>query len=1046
MKWTEGNLEDQNDMGQSIYLLMSLLPPPVSLNVLCSITGYPPVETLQVVEELVKSGLLLKYKKKGAGYYWLSDYKAAKEYLTQIPTSTLFSAAKQLVSGICAYRPDSPKRWLTLAHIYQISGLPVKHFNELVQAGHYCLDRNLPIDAAIYYRMALEGMEKAELGEKEQQSFIDGTIALCTCRDTALSKDIQRRFLEKALRFCDAVKDPVSRIKLMVLIAKTFIKTAKSDEAAKLLEQAWQMLGDNDFPDQIRLQVALANSELLFWQGYINKAIERYESVISNHEELPSDVETLKSCIRLGWTYGIAGETARGVGLIRSVRKKARELGAQDLERYATLILVVVLAEAFRIEEAEAFLKELFKGSADLLDPYTLWPGNGKKAYFAYCHGEYEKAFMYQNQAWENSQKLGTPHHRGPDNLEIMLGLEEMGMVHPHWNFESDVKRLLNWPDVYMRGVALRFRALKAFRQKKSSESIKADLEQSIALLTEAGAKIELSHAQILMARIQIKEKKVPIAEKLLETAWKTLSKVNPKLFPEDLKSYLDRASKHTFWVEALLGVGNALSSIRTRSDLLSQIIKQAMVIAGAERGAIFLRQDQRLEMVASRNVEIAEISADGFAYQMGLVEQVFKSGSEIVKKIDVFQLTQEENLSNVGWIGCFPIRLKSRVMGVIFMDRGSTRLQLPEDEIALLRIISNQAAVALENMEAYEEINDLKSDLEAETHYYKEAFEPNPFKTTMIGRTEPFRQMLDLINRVAKSDTTVMITGETGVGKDLVAQAIHQHSNRSSGPFIAVNVVSLSPELIASELFGHEKGAFTGASQARSGRFELASRGTLFLDDIDAFTLDIQAKMLRVLEAKEFERVGSTRTMKTQFRLVAASNRNIEELVEQGLFRSDFYYRLNVFPIKVPALRERSVDIPALARYFLEMFSHRFGKKFDRIPKKDLDMLMNYHWPGNIRELRHVIERAVLLSRSGYLSIPPLAPCTHGTVSDAEKILSLKEMEARHIIKALSRCRGKVNGTGGAAELLEVKPTTLYSKMKRLGIERDVYRIKKGH
>jgi DNA-binding NtrC family response regulator len=301
---------------------------------------------------------------------------------------------------------------------------------------------------------------------------------------------------------------------------------------------------------------------------------------------------------------------------------------------------------------------------------------------------------------------------------------------------------------------------------------------------------------------------------------------------------------------------------------------------------------------------------------------------------------------------------------------------------------------------------------------------------------------MLNLISRVAKSDTTVMITGETGVGKDLVAQAIHHNSNRASGPFIAVNVVSLSPELIASELFGHEKGSFTGATGSREGRFELASRGTLFLDDIDAFSLDIQAKMLRVLEAREFERVGGTQTIRTRFRLLAASNRNIEELVEKGLFRSDFYYRLNVFPIKVPALRERAEDIPALARYFLEIFGKKFGKQFDRIAKKELDLLMNYHWPGNIRELRHVIERAVLLSKNGRLHIPPLDTSPLRIAGKDDKILPLREMEARHILSALARCRGKVTGKGGAAELLDVKPTTLHSMMLRLGIKRDAYKI----
>lgn len=1042
MKRTDGNSEDQDGMDRTIALLIALLPPPISLNTLCALTGDSPVEVLQRVEELVKSGYLLKYKEKGAGYYYLADYKAAKKSLSAIPQATLFSAAEQAISGICKNMPDGAQRWLNLANIYQTSGLPVAHCHELVQAGHYCLALNLPIDAAAYYRMALEGMAAVELGMKEQRCFIDAAIGICTCRDSALPPEIQRKFLSRALQLETSGNDPVLEIRLRVLIAKTFIKTSRSDEAASHLERAWQMLADHEVPGDVRLQVALANSELFFWQGFITKAIERYESVIGNHEELPSDMETLKSCIRLGWIYGVAGETARGVGLLKTVCRKARELNAPDLDRHAKLILVLILGDAGRIDEGETILEEIFQTPEELLDHYFLWPGNGKRAYFAYCRGNYRKAFEYFSLAWENAKALGTPHHRGPDNLEVMLGLEERGMVHPEWNFQSDIEQLLNWPDIYMQGVAFRFRALKAYKKREPLASIEADLQKSMTLLTQAGAKIELAHTQILLARIRIAEKNLADAEKLLKEAWETFAKVNPNLFPKDLKSSLDRASKHAFWVESLVNVGDALGSIRSRNELLGQIIMQAVRIAGAERGAIFLQQEQQLEMVASRNLETSDASPESFAYQRSLIEQVFQAGTEIVKEADMYGLADQEYLSAVGWTGCFPIRLKAKVMGVIFMDGGPTRLQLPEDEISLLRIIANQAAVALQNLEAYEEIVDLKSSLEAEANYYREAFEPSLLKTPMIGRAEPFKQMLSLISRVAKSDTTVMITGETGVGKDLVAQAIHQNSSRASGPFIAVNVVSLSPELIASELFGHEKGSFTGATGSREGRFELASRGTLFLDDIDAFSLDIQAKMLRVLEAREFERVGGTQTIKTRFRLLAASNRNIEELVDKGLFRADFYYRLNVFPIKVPALRERADDIPALARYFLEIFGKKFGKQFDRIAKKELELLKSYHWPGNIRELRHVIERAVLLSKNGQLHIPPLDTRPLRTAGRDDKILPLREMEARHILSALARCRGKVTGKGGAAELLEVKPTTLHSMMIRLGIKRDAYKI----
>ena len=936
--------------------------------------------------------------------------------------------------------PDNLRRWLNLAHIYQVSGLPITHPKEVIKSGHHCLRLNLPLDAALYYRMALEAMEPAELNAEDKGYFIDAAINLCTCRDSALSRSLQRRFLETAIKFSKQIEDPVRVVKLTVLIGKTFFRTIHSHETEKYLNEASKILSSQELPPELKIQVALANSELYFWQGYITKSIECYESVLGSHETLPSDAETLKCFIRMGWVYGIAGETARGLGLIRAVRKKARNLDAGDLERYATLMMAIVLSDARRIDEGEVFLKKVFEAPAELLDHWTLWPGNGKRAFFAYCRGNFEEAYKFQDVAWQNAKAIGTCHHKGADNIEVMLGLEERGIIHPEWNFEYDISRLLTWPDIYMQGIAYRFIALRAYRRKENIDRIKTDLKKSLSLLGRAGAKIELAHSQVLMARIYIDEKKISKGERLLKKAWEVFGKINPKLFPKDLKPYLDKTSKNALWVNSLLKVSNALLSVRNREDLLNKIIRQAMQIAGAERGGIFLRQSGTLEMVASRNLDTEEIHGTRFEEQMDLINSVFQTGKEIIKKPK--DLTDDDglNFDTIGWTGGFPIRLKSMIIGVIFMDRGPTPLQFPEDEIALLRIISNQVAVALDNMNAYEEIIDLNQELEAEASFYREIKESDPNTPLMIGHSDGFEKMMGLIKKVAASDTTVMITGETGVGKDMVAQAIHKYSTRSAQPFIAVNLVSLSPELIASELFGHEKGAFTGASQSRKGRFELASRGTLFLDDIDAFSLEIQAKMLRVLETKQFERVGGNQTLTTSFRLLASSNRNLEELISKGFFRSDFYYRLNVFPIHIPPLRERVEDIALLAGYFTSMFAKKFGKKFNAVSKRDVETLKTYHWPGNIRELRHVIERAVLLSRNGRLVIPDLDACISVPAAEDEPILPFREMEAKYILRALDHCQGKISGRGGAAELLDLKPTTLYSKMKRLGIRKNAY------
>lgn len=1030
---------NKNDEYRELRLIISLLPPPISLDMLCSITGQKAVKILQLAEDLVTSNFLCRYTEKGFGYYLLKNNDVVCSTVAEVCSDELQTVTEKTIAGICSYLSDDTRRSLHLAHIYHISGLPVRHFLEVVKAGHYCCTLNLHHDAYIYYDIALDSIDPSTLDPVEKEFYIEAAIGLCSCRGDSLLPDIQRNLLERALDFCLNTERRDNEVKLRVLLAKTFLKTVRSNEAAEHLDKAWRMLETQDFPHEMKLQVALANSELFFWQGYINKAIERYESVLGNIEELPDDTSTLKSCIRLGGIYGVAGETARGIGLIKSVRQKANELCNKELERHATLALVLILSDAGRIEEGADFLDEVFQTPIDLIDNFILWPGYGKKTYLAFYRGEYEKASDYQKKTYEQGKILGEPQHRGPDNIEVMLGLEERGFFNPDWNFEAEVTRLINWPDIYMKGVALRFRALKLYKHEGAVEEVETDLNQSITLLEQAGAKIELAHSQLLLARVKLETGNSADTETLLNSAWETLAKVNPDLFPEDLKPFLDQTSKNALWVESLISIGDALGSIQNREELLNQIIKHAMRIAGAERGAILLRNNKSLEVVASRNVDSSAIGSESFFEQFKLIENVFETGHEVVTKGVVCNSPKDNHWYGSGWMACFPICFKTEVIGTIYMDCELTRMQLPADEIALLRIISNQAAVALGNLTIFEKIIDLNSALLADTNLYRESQNSSPIVTQMVGRSEPFKQLLKLIGTVAQSDSTVLITGETGVGKELVAQAIHQNSTRSSGPFIAVNVASLSHELIASELFGHEKGAFTGATTSRKGRFELASEGTLFLDDIDALTLDIQAKLLRVLETKECERVGGTRTLRTEFRLLAASNIAIEDLVEKGLFRSDLFYRLNVFPIHIYPLRERTGDIQVLVQYFLDIFGKKFGRKLEMISKKDLEILQNYHWPGNIRELRHVIERGVLLSTNERLVIPPLY-ATQSKVSPntTEKILPLKEMEARHILNALAQCGGKVSGTNGAAELLEIVPATLYSKMKRLGVKRD--------
>jgi formate hydrogenlyase transcriptional activator len=358
--------------------------------------------------------------------------------------------------------------------------------------------------------------------------------------------------------------------------------------------------------------------------------------------------------------------------------------------------------------------------------------------------------------------------------------------------------------------------------------------------------------------------------------------------------------------------------------------------------------------------------------------------------------------------------------------------------------------AIAIENARLFGEVSTLKNQLTQEKLYLEDEIRSELKFDEIVGRSEALRRVLEQIETVAPTDSTVLIYGETGSGKELIARAVHNLSSRKSSAFVKLNCAAIPTGLLESELFGHERGAFTGAISQRIGRFELASRGTMFLDEIGEVPLELQPKLLRVLQEREFERLGSTRTMRTDARLIAATNRDLEALVAEQRFRSDLYYRLNVFPVRVPALRERPEDIPLLVRHFVQQFSRRLGKAIDSIPSETMSALVRYPWPGNIRELQNVIERAVILTSGPVLTVrsddlrppnhaPAVPPPSNGQAlppaSASNMRAALEEAERRQILGALEQANWIVAGPEGAAARLGLKRSTLQSRMQKLGI-----------
>jgi formate hydrogenlyase transcriptional activator len=384
----------------------------------------------------------------------------------------------------------------------------------------------------------------------------------------------------------------------------------------------------------------------------------------------------------------------------------------------------------------------------------------------------------------------------------------------------------------------------------------------------------------------------------------------------------------------------------------------------------------------------------------------------------------------------CVPLIRPKGPLGILVL--GSTRMDafLSED-LTLLNQIAGQLAIALENAKIAQEVEQLRSRLRREKRYLEGESGPRLQVQGIVGESQALRSVLDQVSVVAESDATVLLLGETGTGKGLIARAIHAASKRKDRSFVTVNCAAIPTGLLESELFGHEKGAFTGAVRQKVGRFELANEGTLFLDEVGEISQELQPKLLRVLQDHEFERLGGIRTIKVDLRLIAATNRDLVRTVAAKEFRSDLFYRLNVFPIRIPPLRERREDIPILVRYFVQRFAARMDRVIETIPTETMNAFIHWSWPGNIRELENFIERSVILSEGPDLQAP-LAELKAERDASAES--SLENTEKEHIIRILRESKGMISGPQGAARRLGVKRTTLQSKMKRLGIARKDY------
>ena len=485
----------------------------------------------------------------------------------------------------------------------------------------------------------------------------------------------------------------------------------------------------------------------------------------------------------------------------------------------------------------------------------------------------------------------------------------------------------------------------------------------------------------------------------------------------------------------------------------------------GAQKGVFILKRNRQFQIVASISDEKdthkdlqpvpVEIS-DSVPHC--IIDHVTRTGETLIPE----NAAGDSKFSSDSYmiknkpesLLCMPITKESGIIGMLYLENNLSSDLFTRQHLDFLNMLSPQIAISTENALRYDElrqeigerrraetaltkafsvIQKLKEQLQAENLYLQQEIKVVHNYEDIIGNSDTIKKVLRKVEQVADTETTVLVLGETGTGKELLAHAIHNLSPRKERVLVKVNCAALPSNLIESEFFGHEKGAFTGALSVQMGRFEIADGGTIFLDEIGEVPRELQAKLLRVLQEGQFERLGSSKTIQVDVRVITATNRNLSEEVKKGNFREDLFYRLNVFPIIVPPLRQRREDIPSLVWSFVNEFSKKMKQQISNIPKKSMDALVNYSWPGNVRELRNVVERAMILTSGNTLRVE--IPRSIETATFQNK--TLEEVEKKHIIEVLETTGWRVRGKNGAAEILGLKPTTLDSRMLKLGIQR---------
>jgi formate hydrogenlyase transcriptional activator len=912
----------------------------------------------------------------------------------------------------------------------------------LMRAGQVFLESFKTEEASRCFERVLSDLTD-QRGDNEDRLFVRAAIEYSNIV-TGKSNTVETLSLLLDARSRAKRIEPSYEVLLEMHIAKHEWLTSNHDKALKRFEQALSSMENLGDPDLLAATTDLSNY-FLFWQGRFKDVIENYEKTLPDVARYPSGVFPVTAAIIVGRSYAMTGQFTQGLGMLHTIYERCVEKGDLYLASLASSAIGTLMLSINHIDDAFRYFRSSLKETRESQNYYVKLIVTFMLALAHHRKGENKLSLTHLRRFLKDSREINQSLQLHPYLMEICWAMElgEFPRI-PDLSLEQEISEMLSVRNILSRGIAYRFQALLGKKRGWSNQRIIRSLNLSAKLTGESGHQIEYAKTQLELARYYLAMGEGKKVRRLTRSASDVLSSFNMELIPDDLRAFVRNQNRERNVLKEILDLRTEMTpSAPDKNQLLRQIVATINRITGAERGAILLVDEsgQKLQVRSSKNLTIEQVSSGNFASPRRIIDEVVASGTGRIFEIDSPGKVGLGHGEIVRSGICVPLMLKGRVAGVLYHDNRLLRNVFKESDLVLLDYFSSLVALDVEGSAIRKELQNLADRAKAREISIEKEYEQTIGSNGVVGTSLAMQRLQAEIARVARTETAILILGETGVGKNLVAAIIHEQSQRNRAPFVTVQCSALTESLITSELFGHEKGAFTGATNRHIGRFEMADKGSLFLDEIGDLSLEVQARLLRVLQSKEFERVGGGKeTLTSDFRLIAATNRNLQDDIRSGRFREDLYYRISVFPLHVPPLRERREDVPLLARHFLRLYSSKNQLKVDDIPKDTMEKLVNYDWPGNIREMENIIQRGIILGHGRRFQLPRL-----GSVEFAEShghgiprgFVSLEENERHHILEGLRRSRWKIHGPDGAAEILKINASTLASRMKKLGIRR---------